>query len=58
MGTKIITETVDSIDFSQRPFKLFVGAMEVLADTIILATGMLAWACVGPPVCLLELVLA
>lgn len=38
-GTEIITETVDSVDLSARPFKVKVGSTEYRAQTIIIATG-------------------
>ena len=38
-GTKIITEDVDEVDFSQRPFIVKGGKNEFEADTIIVATG-------------------
>jgi thioredoxin reductase (NADPH) len=38
-GTRIFTETVDSVDFSQRPFRLKTAEREMLAQTVIIATG-------------------
>ena len=38
-GTRIVTETVEEIDLSQRPFRLRTESGETLAQTIILATG-------------------
>jgi thioredoxin reductase (NADPH) len=38
-GTKIITEDVQHVDLSQRPFKVKGSNTEVFAHTIILATG-------------------
>src|SRR5262249_58321395 len=40
-GTEIVTADVSRVDFSQRPFKIWVGdATEpVLAKTVIIATG-------------------
>lgn len=38
-GTRIRTETVDSIDMSGRPFVLKVGSSEHRAEAVILATG-------------------
>jgi len=38
-GTIIRDEVVDKVDLSQRPFKLQVGGEEVLAKTVIIATG-------------------
>eukprot|EP00798_Chlamydomonas_sp_ICE-L_P027653 gene27653-7291_t len=41
-GTQIYTETVESIDLSQRPFKVVTSEKEVTADTIVIATGAVA----------------
>ena len=38
-GTRILTETVESVDLSQRPFRIKTDGTEVLAQTIILSTG-------------------
>jgi thioredoxin reductase (NADPH) len=38
-GTRIITETVDRLDLSRRPFKLRTISHEVKARTLIIATG-------------------
>jgi thioredoxin reductase (NADPH) len=38
-GTRIITETVDRLDLSQRPFKLRTVSHEMEAKTIIISTG-------------------
>jgi thioredoxin reductase (NADPH) len=38
-GTKIHTETVNTVDLSQRPFRIKSDDLEILAETIILATG-------------------
>ncbi|MCM8534382.1 MAG: thioredoxin-disulfide reductase [Lentisphaeraceae bacterium] len=38
-GTEVVTETVDSVDLSQKPFKVTVDGQEHLAESIILATG-------------------
>ncbi len=38
-GTDILTEDVDEVDLSQRPFKVKGGKTTVLADSIIIATG-------------------
>jgi thioredoxin reductase (NADPH) len=38
-GTEFITDDVTRIDFSERPFKVFVGEEEHLAQTVIVATG-------------------
>ncbi|KDD76525.1 hypothetical protein H632_c195p2, partial [Helicosporidium sp. ATCC 50920] len=41
-GTTILTETVSSVDFSRRPFVVQSCEHEVVADTVILATGAVA----------------
>ena len=38
-GTKIYTKTVDSVDFSQRPFKVSGGFGDIYAHVVIIATG-------------------
>jgi len=38
-GVRIETKTVDKVDLSVRPFKVFSGSMEVETDTIVIATG-------------------
>ena len=38
-GTEIITETVDEIDLSSRPFKMTANGVEYLASSVIIATG-------------------
>ena len=38
-GTMFITDDVTRVDFSERPFKVFVGDEEHLAQTVIVATG-------------------
>ena len=38
-GTRVVTETVESIDLSQRPFRVTTDSQQVLARSIILATG-------------------
>jgi thioredoxin reductase (NADPH) len=38
-GTEIVTGDVDRVDFSQRPFRLFCGEDEYLAQAVIIATG-------------------
>ncbi len=38
-GTRIITETVDRLDLSERPFKLRTVSHEMEAKTLIIATG-------------------
>ncbi|KAH0942176.1 hypothetical protein HID58_001813 [Brassica napus] len=37
-GTEIFTETVTKVDFSSRPFKLFMDLRTVLADAVIIST--------------------
>ncbi len=38
-GARIETKTVDKVDFSSRPFTIFVGNESVLAKSVIIATG-------------------
>jgi thioredoxin reductase (NADPH) len=38
-GTRIKTETVDRVDLSQRPFKVFVGDQTIETKSVIIATG-------------------
>ncbi len=38
-GTEILTEKVTAVDFGQRPFKVFVGETEHLANSVIVSTG-------------------
>jgi thioredoxin reductase (NADPH) len=38
-GTEIITETVEEVDLSKRPFRVKSDSMEVFAETLIIATG-------------------
>lgn len=38
-GTEMYLETVDSVDLSQRPFKVCTSDRSVLAETLIIATG-------------------
>lgn len=38
-GTRIKTETVDKVDLSKRPFKVFVGEETIETKTLIIATG-------------------
>ena len=38
-GTRIHTETVDSVDLSSRPFKIVTSERTVLAQTVIITTG-------------------
>ncbi|KAL6963565.1 Thioredoxin reductase 1 [Sarracenia purpurea var. burkii] len=47
-GTHIFTETVNRVDFSTRPFKIFSDSRTVLADSVIVATGAVAKRLVFP----------
>lgn len=38
-GARLMTVDVDRVDFSSRPFKVWVGADEYRAETVIIATG-------------------
>ncbi len=38
-GTRIITETVDKVDLSKRPFKVWVSGQVYEAGTLVIATG-------------------
>ncbi len=38
-GAKIITETIDKVDLSKRPFKVWAGGEEYLTQALIIATG-------------------
>jgi thioredoxin reductase (NADPH) len=38
-GTDVRYEYVDKVDFSSAPHKIYVGDKEILADTVIVATG-------------------
>ncbi|XP_059286870.1 thioredoxin reductase NTRB-like [Lycium ferocissimum] len=41
-GTKIFTETVNKVDFTKTPFKVFTDDRTVLADAVVIATGAVA----------------
>ncbi|KAH7290551.1 hypothetical protein KP509_30G053500 [Ceratopteris richardii] len=41
-GTQIFTETVERVDLSRRPFKVFTEEREVEAETLLIATGAVA----------------
>lgn len=41
-GTEIFTETVDKVDLSKRPFKVYTSDKVVTAQTVIIATGAVA----------------
>src|SRR5688500_19185504 len=38
-GTEFLTDDVTRVDFSERPFKVYVGDDEYAAKTVIIATG-------------------
>src|SRR4051794_29402679 len=38
-GTEFVTDDVTRVDFSERPFKVYVGDDEYLGDSVIVATG-------------------
>ncbi len=38
-GTRIITDNVEEVDFSQRPFKIKTSDQEFLAESVIISTG-------------------
>ena len=38
-GAEFLTDDVTRVDFSERPFKVYVGNDEYLADSVIVATG-------------------
>ena len=41
-GTQILTKTVNKVDFSTTPFKVFTDSKAVIADSIIVAMGAVA----------------
>lgn len=41
-GTRVFSETVNRVDFSSRPFKLFTDNKEIRAQSVIVATGAVA----------------
>ncbi|GMH06623.1 hypothetical protein Nepgr_008463 [Nepenthes gracilis] len=41
-GTDIITEIVNGVYFSVKPFKVFTNSKSVLADAVVVATGAVA----------------
>ncbi|KAH0970915.1 hypothetical protein GBA52_023071 [Prunus armeniaca] len=47
-GTEIFTETVNKVDFSSTPFKVFTDSKTVLADSVVVATGAVAKRLVFP----------
>jgi thioredoxin reductase (NADPH) len=38
-GTRVVTETVERVDLSHRPFRLHTDSEEILTQTLIIATG-------------------
>lgn len=38
-GTRILTETVEKVDLSRRPFRVMTSSGETLTETVIVATG-------------------
>jgi thioredoxin reductase (NADPH) len=38
-GAELLTDEVSRVDFSERPFRVYVGDDEYLAETVIVATG-------------------
>lgn len=38
-GTRILTETVEKVDLSRRPFRVTASSGEILTETLIVATG-------------------
>jgi thioredoxin reductase (NADPH) len=38
-GARVETKTIDKVDFSQRPFKLWSGEVEYHAKSVIISTG-------------------
>src|SRR6186997_985312 len=38
-GAEFLTDDVTRVDFSERPFRVFVGDEEYLAETVIVSTG-------------------
>ncbi|KAK1369922.1 Thioredoxin reductase [Heracleum sosnowskyi] len=41
-GTEIFTETVNNVDFTKTPFRIFTDSKCVVADSVIVATGAVA----------------
>ena len=41
-GTRIETKTVDKVDLSVYPYKVYVGSNEIETKTLIVATGAIA----------------
>ncbi|GMY21211.1 thioredoxin reductase 2-like isoform X2 [Fagus crenata] len=41
-GTQILTETVNKVDFSMTPFKVFTDSKAVITDSVIMATSVVA----------------
>src|SRR2546427_13255220 len=38
-GAEFLTDDVTRVDFSERPFRIYIGDEEYLAETVIVATG-------------------
>src|SRR5438874_12137709 len=38
-GAEFVTDDVTAVDFSEQPFRIFVGDDEYLAESVIVATG-------------------
>src|SRR2546421_9716832 len=38
-GAEFVTDDVTSVDFTERPFRVYVGDEEYLAESVIVATG-------------------
>ncbi len=38
-GARVVSENIDRVDFSSRPFKLWAGETEIQAETVIISTG-------------------
>ncbi|XP_020205928.1 thioredoxin reductase NTRB isoform X2 [Cajanus cajan] len=41
-GAEVVTETVTTVDFSKRPFRVFTDSTTVEAESVIIATGAIA----------------
>ncbi|KAL2333746.1 hypothetical protein Fmac_014959 [Flemingia macrophylla] len=41
-GAEVVTETVTTVDFSERPFRVFTDSTTVEAESVIIATGAVA----------------
>ena len=48
-GTRVISENIDAVDFSQRPFALTTsGGLRIVAGAVIIATGCLLYTSPSP----------